>query len=67
MIQRIIPEGMRPETAPTPEMASTETARFENTDVDKCPVCKEPMRRSLANDVPVMMCTSHSIVMPTKD
>jgi uncharacterized paraquat-inducible protein A len=65
MTKRLIPESMKVQTAAAQSVA--ETARFENTEQDKCPVCHVPMRRSVANDIPVMWCDTHAIAMPVKD
>lgn len=64
-IQRIVPNGMRAETAETVSVA--ETARVENDLLNRCPICRNTLRLSEANCIPVMVCDDHAIVMPIKD
>ena len=32
-----------------------------------CPECKKPMQPCIANDIPVLICQEHRIVIPTPD
>jgi hypothetical protein len=68
MTERIIPDCMKAPAVETASPADHEvTARFENVVENHCPVCEQPMRRSEANGVPIMICHDHAIAMPTKD
>ena len=67
MTERIIPDCMKPEVASENSADKQVTARFENVQENCCPVCNLPLRRSEANGVPIMICDTHSIAMPTKD
>ena len=66
MTQRIIPVGMREEASGEPEK-EVQTARFENVNLDKCPICQNQMRSVEANGAEAMYCDTHSILMPKKD
>lgn len=67
-VKRITPEIFKAAAQPTEEKAAgAETARVQNVDVGKCPICKKVLRFSEANHIPVMVCDDHAIVMPIKD
>lgn len=70
MTKRRIPKDMMLTESATPDVrvASTRVeARFENVNMDVCPVCQTALRCSTANGIDVMVCDSHNIVMPRKD
>jgi hypothetical protein len=43
------------------------TARVENIIEGKCPICKVQMSSSTANNLQVLYCPEHSLVMPIRD
>jgi hypothetical protein len=43
------------------------TSRVENVIVGQCPVCQKDMARSLAEDVPVYVCLTCCVCLPTED
>jgi hypothetical protein len=44
-----------------------ELARFENTQVGVCPVCKVQMRQILAAGIPSYVCMEHRICVPREN
>lgn len=73
---RIDPLGMLPKSAASVLALSTErkvvTARMENTELGKCPICKIEMPivmvgADAGSEIPAYVCTEHCICLPTKD
>lgn len=44
-----------------------ETARWENSEVGKCPVCKQQMRTLEAAGISSYVCLEHHIALPVQD
>lgn len=49
------------------ELARAELARVENLQYGICPLCKDDMKRTVANGIPVLACLKDRVVMPEKD
>lgn len=75
MTERIIPECMRAQSqkmeAAVQKAANggskAVTARVENVREGQCPICHCAMQVSSANELPVLYCAEHSLVMPIRD
>ena len=73
---RIDPLGMLPKSAASVLALTTAreavTARVENTELGKCPICKTEMPivmvgADAGSETPAYVCTEHCVCLPTKD
>ena len=75
-VQRIDPLGMLPKPAASVLALSTGkeavTARVENTELGKCPICKTEMPivmvgADAGSETPAYVCAADCICLPTRD
>lgn len=62
MTKRIDPLGIL-----TPTTHAVVTARVENVNVGKCPICNKQMQVVDAHNLPAYVCEEDRICLPTQD
>lgn len=65
-MERLIPKVMTEVAASPDAPPEIQTAKVTNTKEGYCPVCKRAMKASVANDIDVLYCPEHTIVMPAR-
>lgn len=67
MTERIYPSIMLEAAAEEKKDKTQETARVQNIELGKCPICHAMLVNAKADGLDVTYCPDHNIVMPLKD